>query len=295
MSNTSQLGLDALLALIENSRDAKPVKKRRFQGTVKDDVYIAVGNSVASGKRGKDVLVGKSGNDRLSGDAGNDLMFGGDGIDVLSGGNNEDILFGQASNDQMDGGNGSDIIDGGIGNDMLIGGSGNDQLVGGDGIDTLTGGIDRDQFVFSNVFANGTPALAGQTGIKALNQPDIITDYTIGEDQFVLDKATMGIDNLVLQKGNAAQIAGDGNVIVLLDSFAAAGGAARAIANNNNIQADEGIFVYFNSTLGLTRAVYSKDLGDGGNISVLANLDNQRGATGLANLGNFSAADFSLG
>ncbi len=292
--NTSQLGLDALLALMENSRDSKPVKKRKFEGTFKDDVYIAVGNSVASGKRGKDVLAGKSGNDRLSGDGGNDLLFGGDGLDTLSGGNNEDILFGHAGDDQMDGGNGFDIMDGGIGNDTLTGGSGNDQLVGGSGIDTLTGGTDRDQFIFSNVFANGTPALAGQTGIRALNQPDIIKDYTIGEDQFVLDRATMSIDNLVFQKGNAAQIAGDGNVIVLLDSFAAAGGAARAIANNNSIQADEGIFVYFNSTLGLSRVVYSKDLGDGGNISVLGNLDNQRGAAGLANLGNFSAADFSL-
>ncbi|HEY9700188.1 MAG TPA: calcium-binding protein [Trichocoleus sp.] len=293
MSNTTQLGLDALLALLEKDRDIKSVKKRRFQGTFKNDVYLAVGNSIAAGKRGDDVLSGKDGNDRLSGDGGNDLLFGGNGFDVLSGGNNQDMLFGNASDDQMDGGNGSDMLDGGIGVDTLIGGGGNDQLVGGDGIDTLTGGTDRDQFIFNgNVFANGTPALAGQTGIKALNQPDIITDYTIGEDQFLFDKANL--NNMVFQKGNAAEIASDANVIVLLDAFPAAGAAARAIANNANIQADEGVFVYFNSTLGLSRVVHSKDLGDGGNISVLANLSSQRGAAGLANMANFSAADFGL-
>ncbi|HEY9662736.1 MAG TPA: calcium-binding protein, partial [Allocoleopsis sp.] len=252
-------------------------------------------------------------NDQFAGDNGNDLLKGGDGLDSLFGGNNIDILSGDLGDDMLDGGNGNDCLDGGLNNDMLdggngndyldgglnndslIGGSGTDQLVGNSGIDTLTGGTEADQFMFTgNLYANGTPALAGQTGIKVLNQPDVITDYTIGQDQFVLDKTATRMDNLVFQKGTAAQLM-DGNVLVLQDSFAAAGAAARAIANNNNIQANEGVFVYFNTTLGLSRVVYSKDLGDGGDISVLANLDNQRGSTGLANLANFSAQDFTLG
>jgi serralysin len=43
--------------------------------------------------------------------------------------------------------------------------------------------------------------------------------------------------------------------------------------------------------LGLTRVVDSKDLANGGDISVLANLVNQKVA---ANIATFSANDFSL-
>lgn len=203
-------------------------------------------------------------------------------------------IVGDATDNQLFGLTGNDFISGLGGNDLIDGGTGNDQLAGGDGIDTLTGGIKNDQFIFDgNVFANGTPALAGQTGIAVLNRPDIIPDYTIGEDQFVFNGQDLGIENFVFQEGTSSQI-GDGNAIVLLDPFPAAGAAARAIANNPNITADEGVFVYFNSTLGISRLVYSRDLSDGGDISVLANLTSQQGAAGLANIGNFSGADFAL-
>lgn len=296
MSNAPQKALDAILDVLENNEEIKPVRARRFRGSGEADVFFAnEQNSTARGKRGSDVLVGNIGNDRLLGNAGSDLLLGGDGLDILAGGSNADTLFGGTGDDQLDGGNGLDFLDGGIGNDVLTGGNGADQLVGGDGIDTLTGGAAADQFIYNgNVFANGTPAPAGQTGILALNTPDIITDYTIGEDQFVLDKLDLGMEDITFQQGQAASITGDGNVIVLLDPFAAAGAAARAIANNDNIQAKEGVFVYFNTTLGLNRVVYSKDLGNGGDISVLANLDNQRGPEGLASLASFSSADFAL-
>lgn len=295
MSNTTKKGLDAILSLLEKNDDIRPIRKRRFLGSAKDDVFFAdARNSVARGKRGNDAFFGKQGNDRFSGDNGNDVMMGGDGLDVLSGGNNADTLMGEEGTDQMDGGTGSDFLDGGTGNDTITGGSGDDQIVGGDGVDSLTGGEGRDQFIYNgNPFANGTPALAGQTGIKVLGQPDIISDYTIGQDQIGLDKLDLGMEAMVFQKGAASQIA-DGNVIVLQDPFAAAGAAARAIANNPSITANEGVFVYFNTTLGLNRVVYSKDLGDGGDISVLANLDNQRGQAGLASLPNFSATDFTF-
>jgi Ca2+-binding RTX toxin-like protein len=297
MSNTTQKALDAILELLENNEEIRPVTgKRRFNGTSQADVFIGDDrNNVARGKRGNDVLNGGTGDDTLDGGNGNDLLLGGDGLDVLSGGNNRDTLYGGAGDDQLDGGNGIDFLDGGIGLDVLTGGNGADQLVGGAGVDTLTGGADRDQFMYNgDLFANGTPALAAAPNINVLNTPDIITDYTIGEDQFTFDRAALGSKDIVFQKGTASGIAADGNVIVLTDGFAAAGAAARAIANNDNVEAKEGVFVYFNTTLGLTRTVYSKDLANGGDISVLANLDNQRGPVGQANIANFTANDFGL-
>ncbi|HEY9638920.1 MAG TPA: calcium-binding protein [Coleofasciculaceae cyanobacterium] len=296
MSITTQKGLDALLALLENNKLNAPVKRRKkFKGSARADVFSGDSKAnIVSGGNGNDALLGKQGNDRLQGDAGNDVILAGDGNDKVGGGKGNDFLSGDLGDDQLDGGIGSDILVGGVGADVLDGGGGSDALSGGAGVDTLTGGAGRDQFVYEgNVFANGTPAPAGTTGINALNQPDIIKDYTIGEDQFVLDAADLGIGAINFQKGAAANLA-NGNVLVLTNGFAAAGAAARAIANNPNITAKQGVFVYFNTTLQLTRLVYSKDLGNGGDISVLANLTNQSGATGLANIAKFTTADFNL-
>lgn len=200
-----------------------------------------------------------------------------------------------AGNNQFVGGEGNDFLDGGLGSDILAGAGGNDLISGGAGVDVISGGAGADTFLIDgNPFANGIPAPAGATGINVLNQPDIIADYTIGGDRFAFDGQDLGISNFTFQKGVSSQIAGDGNFLVLLDPFPAAGAAARAIANNNNITADAGVFAYFNSTLGVTRLVYSRDLGDGGDISVLANLDNQRGIAGLSNLANFTASDFTV-
>jgi serralysin len=296
MTNTAQNALDSLLVLLENNELSRPIKRKNFRGSKNSDYFVGSDkNNIAIGKQKDDVLLGNAGDDQLDGGGGNDLLFGGAGADILKGGNRQDQLFGGDGIDQLDGGNGDDLLDGGADNDSLLGGAGSDRLVGGNGVDTLTGGAGRDLFVYNgDVFANGTPALVAAPNIKVLGQPDIISDFTIGEDQFVFDGVDLGLKNLVFQKGVSSQLL-DGNIIVLQDSFAAAGGAARAIANNDNVKADAGVFVYFNTTLGLTRVVYSKDLSDGGDISVLANLDNQRGQTGTNNLANFSAGDFALG
>lgn len=296
MSIIEQKAFDSLSALLREGKvTRRSLKRRRFRGSANTDVLTGDSTAnVASGSKGNDALFGNAGNDRLQGDNGKDLLFGGMGNDVLAGGNGNDVLMGEAGDDQLDGGSGNDALDGGAGIDTLIGGTGDDMLAGGAGVDTMTGGSGRDKFIYGgNLFAGGLPAPAGSTGINVLNQPDIIKDYKVGEDQFVFDAVDLGIDTLVFQKGVSAQIA-NGNVIVLTDGFAAAGAAARAIANNNNITADAGLFVYFNTTLGLNRLVYSKDLGNGGDISVLANLDNQRGAVGQAEIAKFTAADFSL-
>jgi serralysin len=101
---------------------------------------------------------------------------------------------------------------------------------------------------------------------------------------------TIGAINF--QKGASAALT-NGNVLVLTDGFAAAAGAAKAIAANGNITAKEGAFTYFNTTLGISRLVYSKDLANGGDISVLANLGDA-GTGALANQANFTANNFSL-
>ena len=292
MAFTTLIGLDAILAALEESSFRQRIKTKPVFGSSGND--LMVGNSlanVANGKRGNDVMLGRGGDDRLSGSNGKDTLFGGDGNDILDGGNNNDTLFGEVGNDTLLGGNGDDTLDGGVGTDVLLGGNGNDTLVGGDGVDTMTGGAGRDRFVYTgNVFAGGTPTLVPAPNIRVLNQPDLIQDYTIGEDQIGLDGQALGLSSLTFQKGASAQLA-DGNLIVLTNPFPAAGAAARAIANNPAIKAKEGVFAYFNTTLGLTRIVYSKDLAEGGDISVLANLTSQRVA---ANMANFSANDFSL-
>jgi Ca2+-binding RTX toxin-like protein len=204
---------------------------------------------------------------------------------------------------KFSGGEGNDLFDatnssvrveaqGDAGNDRLIGGKFNDILSGGEGIDTLTGGIGRDTFVFnSDPFGNGAPVLNAATGIKALNTPDIITDFATSQDKFSLSASRFGLNELKFAEGNSNAISGDKNVIVLLDGFANAAAAAKAIADNNAITSDKGFFVYFNTTLGISRLVYSTDLSDGGDISVIANIQNQ---TRLANQSNFGGNNFVL-
>jgi Ca2+-binding RTX toxin-like protein len=315
MSISAQKGLDVLLDFLQSNPSsflgqdqfqsqfqglgnthlgADPAAGVNFIGNAGDNI-ARTGSSADTVHTGNDLMVGNDGNDFLAAGAGNDALFGGNGNDRLEADGGNDTVFGGAGDDQLFGGAGDDFVSGGTGNDLLEGEAGNDTLIGGDGIDVMKGGQGIDTFVYEgNVFANGTPAPAGQTGINALNTPDIILDYTIGEDKFAFDGKDLGLKNLTFQKGQSSQIATDGNLIVLTDPFPAAGAAARAIANNPNITADAGAFVYFNSTLGLTRLVYSNDLSDGGDISVLANMDNQRGAAGLANIANFSAKDFTL-
>lgn len=297
MSISTQIELSAVLNLLQEIDEVVVARSERlFRGDGSNNLFIGdVGDDIANGGRGDDVFRGNEGNDLLLGGSGDDGLLGGPGIDELFGGRGQDFLFGDVESDRLFGGRDNDFLSGGAGDDLLAGGRGDDQLIGADGVDTLTGGGGKDQFVYEgDVFANGTPAPAGTTGINILNKPDVVKDFEIGTDQFVFNKTDLGIENLVFQSGRSSEIATDGNLIVLQDAFASAGAAARAIADNNNITADEGIFVYFNSTLGLTRMAYSRDLSDGGDFSVLANLDNQRGEVGTANLTNFSPSDFAL-
>jgi RTX calcium-binding nonapeptide repeat (4 copies) len=220
----------------------------------------------------------------VSGEGGNDTFV----VNDLTGTGVELVKF--------DGGAGDDTLDARASSTPVeaIGGEGNDILIGGTGKivvsptstlgDTLTGGAGQDKFEFLvDPFSGGTP---GQN----LNQPDVVTDFEFSTDQFVFSKQQFGINEFNFQKGQVGNLQ-DGNLLILEGSFANAGEAAKAIAANNNIQADKGIFVYYNSTLGISRTVFSQDLGDAGPFSVQANITN---LTSSAQQANFKAADFAL-
>jgi serralysin len=215
--------------------------------------------------------------------------------DILTGTSSNDLLFGLAGDDTLQGGDGNDVLVGGDGKDILMGGAGRDLLVGGAGVDTLTGGEGQDIFFFSeDPFAGGTPVKAAN-GISVLNQPDIISDFHAGSDSLFFDRSKLGIGQFKFASGSIddafSSFNGDSNLIVLTDSFPNAAAAAKGLDNNAAITADAGIFVYFNSTLGFARVVYSQDLSDGGPISVLGNLTN---ITNPADLNSFTQQDFAL-
>ncbi|PSB13650.1 calcium-binding protein [filamentous cyanobacterium CCP2] len=187
---------------------------------------------------------------------------------------------GGEGNDTVDGSNTAVNIfaDGGAGDDLLTGSSGNDTLVGGAGVNTLRGGLGNDRFVYGGSAIN--------------NPPDELLDYEIGIDQFGLVGSELGISDIRLQNGISSEIAADGNVIVLQNPFANAGAAADAIAANDAITSNAGAFIYHNFNLGISRLVRSEDLANRGAITVLANIRNQAGDEGIANLPTFSANDF---
>jgi serralysin len=191
--------------------------------------------------------------------------------------------------DMFTGASGNDWLRGDDGNDTLDGGDGNDYLQGDGGVDTLTGGKGSDRFIYNGAaIAGGTPTLNAATGINVVNTPDVILDFDPTEDQFGLT-ADMGITDIRFERGLSTDLFSDSNVLVLTDPFPNAAAAAKAIANNVGVTADQGVFVYFNSTLGISRLVHSTDLSDGGDITVLANLKN---LTDPKALEEFSIKDF---
>lgn len=237
------------------------------------------------GTAGSDVPVGT--------DQGNSI-FGGDGNDVLVGRSGNELLSGGAGDDVLVAGNGDDTLVGGAGNDILIGRGGNTLLVGGPGQDTMTGGSGSNTFLYnSDPFDGIVPTAPGAGQILGVNLPDTITDFDLGKDAFALDVEKLGLQALSFADGAVNDLSGDANVLVLQGSFANARSAAQAIADNQALTADAGVFIYHNATLGINRLVYSSDLSQGGAFSVMANLSNQGGDAGVALLPNYTAGNFN--
>lgn len=280
------------------------------------------GNDVLKGVSTTDVLVGGDGDDVLDGNGGDDGLFGGAGDDVILAGAGDDIARGDEGNDVIDGGAGRDTLDGGdgddtvsggagrdtleggAGNDKLDGGLGNDTLNGNAGVDTITGGAGKDKFVFDGARFNGG-AVVDDDGVRqVVNTPDVLTDWTIGEDTFVLDTSDFLVTgDLNFFNGFAADIPEGGvNVIVLNDTdndnnpaTAFNAGAAATLIAANVETSGAGFFIYFNSDLQINRLVYSSDLSDPtADISVIANINTLSGQAGIDALPTFTANDFEF-
>ena len=248
-----------------------------------------------SGTAGPDQLIGGDGADVLVGGDGNDGLDGGNGGDVLLGQNGDDFLAGGADGDVLDGGNGDDALFGDDAADIVEGGDGADLLAGGGGQDRLTGGAGADAYRFAGDPFNGAAPVAAAPGaIPGVNLPDTVTDAVVGEDRFEFSGSDFGLQAFSFANGAVGELSGDANVLVLQGEFANAGAAAAAIAGNDALTADAGVFVYHNSTLDINRVVYSSDLGDGGAFSVQANLTSQAGDDGTALLPTYTASDFHL-
>ena len=105
----------------------------------------------------------------ITGTAGNDIYVAvANTIDRdIFGNGGDDILISSGGNDRLAGGDGDDILDGGSGADLLIGGAGADTLTGGEGEDRFT--------LYQGVRAAG------------VDQLDVVTDFTKGEDKIHID------------------------------------------------------------------------------------------------------------
>jgi len=179
--------------------------------------------------------------------------------------------------------------------DIIVGNSRDNVLSGGGGVDELTGSRGADTFLFDGDAFNGATLAAPAAGaIRGVNRPDQVQDFDIEEDILALKGADFGIDSFAFNSGLVGDLEGDENLLVLHDSFVNARAAAQAIADNDAITADTGAFLYFNATLGINRLVLSEDLGDGGDFSVLANLNNVAQDEALDLLPSFTVDNFEL-
>ena len=123
----------------------------------------------AHGAGGSYNLTGTDGIDDVLQGGGGSRVYGHGGNDILTGGGN-DTLYGGAGDDWLTGG-GKDTLYGGDGDDTLIAQGGGNRLTGGAGHDVFRLETSLDQLADGSV------------------QPDVITDFTPGEDRIELNKS----------------------------------------------------------------------------------------------------------
>ncbi|MGF1446377.1 MAG: hypothetical protein ACFBRM_09270 [Pikeienuella sp.] len=213
-------------------------------------------------------------------------------LDIV-GTNDTDVIDGTLLDDLILGLDGGDEIDGRLGRDAIIGGEGGDILEGGRG---------RDKFGYSD----------GEGG-------DIILDFSIRQDSFVLDAESFGFDGAALNFQNVARTADDdveaglvgldtdSNLYVLQGIWNNAGQAATAVVDAG--ENDDFFFVYYNVNLDVNRLFFfdqeAANAGDAfsaaAGIQQLANLGenpnlqdgvNDEGA--VEDLAEFDADNFSF-
>lgn len=267
-----------------------------------DGLFGGAGDDVILAGSGDDIARGDDGNDIIDGGTGRDTLEGGAGNDTVAGGNGRDTLSGDAGNDILDGGQGNDVLAGGDGTDTLTGGDGNDTLNGNAGVDTITGGAGKDAFVFDGARFNGGNVTDDDGVRQVVNTPDALTDWTIGEDTFVLDTSDFLVTgDLNFFNGLAADIPEGGTNVIVLQNVTDANGAglnagtAASLIATNVETSGAGFFIYFNANLQINRLVYSSDLSDPtADISVVANINTLTGQTAIDALPTFSANEFEF-
>lgn len=160
------------------------------------DAYGAEGQAtvtVTVGEAGDNVVrPGTNKPDTILGTAADETIRAGNGEDVVRAGGGADAVFGE---------NGDDRLFGGDGRDSLSGDRGDDWLSGGEGDDRLTGGAGRDTFVL------------GEGG------RDVVTDFRLGDDAFVLADGAQVVDF------DLADVDGDGRLDAVV-TFAGDHGSA---------------------------------------------------------------------
>lgn len=157
-------------------------------GTTGVRVSLAVSTAQATGGSGSDKLIS---------------------IEKLIGSKYNDTLTGNSLANNLSGSSGNDVLKGVAGNDALNGGSGDDLLVGGTGLDQLTGGSGKDRFDFNSIGES-----LENSRVRG-NGPDVITDFTRGQDK--IDLSTIDANSAL--SGNQAFK----TLIASTSSFSAAG------------------------------------------------------------------------
>ncbi len=189
------------------------------------------------------------------------VIFGDDVDNTLIGTAADDVLFGERGNDTIDGQAGSDQIATNLGNDIVV--------------------------------YNAT-----QLGSDA----DQLSDWNVNRDQFLLNAADFGvIGGVSFINAEAVDLPAAGvNVIVLQDTDDDNDPAtvfnARSAARLIGAQVEEagpGFFIYWNSSLGVNRLVFTPDLSDGeAAFTVLSAINTVTGQDAIDQLPVFTAANF---
>jgi Ca2+-binding RTX toxin-like protein len=113
---------------------------------------------------------------------------------TLSSPNETDLDFSLATVinfDDVIGTGGDDIITGDIQDNILKGGGGKDSIIGGDGKDLISGGADKDSLtggLGNDLFDYKTLTDSRLGPFLSLSKVDVITDFTIGEDKFLVQQ-----------------------------------------------------------------------------------------------------------
>jgi len=146
--------------------------------------------------------------------------------------------------------------------------------------------FDTDPFAGSNALATPGRQIVPPAGSEPFISFDPLNDV------FVFNSTVFGIsDPLSFATGAAASLPTSGTEVIVLQEFGppmAAGIAASLIAGRVT-SPGPGVFVYFNTGLGVPRLVYSTNLDDGtADLAVLARLTNLNAQS----LSAFSAGNF---